>query len=49
LVVPAGCFILFPMFPHRCNKVIHLVGATFSFLCWGCGFFHLLASSSCTR
>jgi hypothetical protein len=26
-----------------------LVGATFSFLCCGCGFFHHLASSSCTR
>jgi hypothetical protein len=26
-----------------------LVGATFSFLCWGCGFLHPLASSSCTR
>jgi hypothetical protein len=26
-----------------------LVGATSSFLCWGCGFFHPLASSSCTR
>jgi hypothetical protein len=26
-----------------------LVGATSSFLCWGHGFLHPLASSSCTR
>jgi hypothetical protein len=30
-------------------STLGLVGATFSFLCWGCGFFYPLASSSCTR
>jgi hypothetical protein len=39
------CFLIIVMRLYT----LGLVEATFSFLCWGRGFLHLLASSSCTR
>jgi hypothetical protein len=39
------CFLIVVMRP----STLGLVGANFSFLCWGCDFLHPLASSSCTR
>jgi hypothetical protein len=39
------------MLSHHCNEAIHLgLGRGYLFfLILGCGFFHPLASSSCTR
>jgi hypothetical protein len=51
LVASVECFVLLPRFHIVVMRLstLGLVGAAFSFLCWGRGFLHPLASSSCTR